>query len=72
MKNLINKLNLKVTKHLLERMEERGVTEQEIVSTLHKHRMVKAGNPETVKLVGRSVTIVITKTREILTTYRNK
>lgn len=72
MRNLIKTLNLKVTSHFSERMIERMVTETEIMNTLENHRMVPGKNSETVKLVGRKVTVVVTKTRELLTTYRNK
>ena len=69
MKNLVKTMNLKITKHLEERMNERNVNWSMINDTLGKHKIVAGKNKETIKLVGRTCTVVITKTRELLTAY---
>ena len=69
MKNLVKKLKLKVTKHFLVRMEERQVTEKMVEVCLKNGKMKPGNNPETVKIVFKNITVVITKSRELLSCY---
>ena len=71
MDKLIKSLALRLTKHFRNRMIERGVLNSHVVGCFNNHKILPGKNPETVRLVGKQITVVITKSREVLTTYFN-
>ena len=62
---------MKPTKHFIDRMIERNIT-AEMVSEVLKSHILKPGNSDQeIKIVGSKVTLVASKSKNLLTCYFN-